>query len=52
MGVWFMQRNIGRGNNELEYYRKIKENVYIENNQLDIKAKDERNGNQEYTSAK
>jgi len=45
-GVW------GWGNGELEYYRKSKENVYIENNQLHIKAKVESYGNQEYTSGK
>lgn len=45
-GVW------GWGNDEKEYYRKNKENIYIENNQLHIKAKVESYGNMEYTSAK
>ena len=45
-GVW------GWGNDEKEYYRKSKENIYIENNQLHIKAKVENYGNMEYTSGK
>ena len=45
-GVW------GWGNDEQEYYRKNKENIDIENNQLHIKAKVESYGNKEYTSGK
>ena len=42
----------GWGNNEKEYYRKNNDNIYIENNQLHIKAKLEKYGNMNYTSAR
>ena len=42
----------GWGNAELEYYRKNKANIFIENNQLHIKAKVEDYGKQHFTSAK
>ena len=42
----------GWGNNEKEYYRNNDGNIYIENNQLHIKAKLENYGGMNYTSAK
>ena len=42
----------GWGNNEKEYYRNNDGNIYIENNQLHIKAKLENYGGMKYTSAK
>ena len=44
--------NWGWGNAELEYYRNNKENIYIENNQLHIRAKVESYGGKDYTSAR
>ena len=42
----------GWGNQELQYYRKNSENLFIENNQLHIRAKAEKFGEFDYTSAK
>jgi len=42
----------GWGNNEYQYYRKNDDNIYIDNNQLHIKAKIENYGEKSYTSAK
>ena len=44
LNLYKWEYDLGNGvagweNNEFEYYRKNKENIYIENNQLHIKAK-------------
>ena len=42
----------GWGNNELQFYRKNPENIYIQDNQLHIKAKVEKYASNQYTSAR
>ena len=43
--------DISWGNQELQYYRTSKNNIYIRDNQLHIKAVKEKIQNSEYTSA-